>query len=289
LLYRIALAIIIVWIAIPGARQPAHARLEIGPHGNLNLAVFTIGSLGFSALVSSAAYYMYKNSPAQRAKGYPENLGMGEWYLAGYSGLSYLPAADWKFFEFPPPFQGRTAKNIEYQPGILGGIKFGRFFDTLPWFGLELEANFSRNNIRGNQGRISPPVPGGPTNIFTGPDWFMILDMQCNLLARYGFLPDKEVPFGRLQPYVGVGPGFEVIWAKDDSAKNFAIEALSGIRYMCTQNIAVFCEYKFSYQFKVEYENFRSKQPQEGTMMFDVPHHRIVFGVSYHFKNLYGN
>jgi opacity protein-like surface antigen len=118
----------------------------------------------------------------------------------------------------------------------------------------------------------------------------MIWDMQCNLLARYGFLPDKEVPFGRLQPYVGVGPGFEVIYAKDDSAKNFAIEALAGIRYMCTQNIGVFFEYKFSYQFDVEYQDFPlNKQGPKGTMMFDVPHHRIVFGVSYHFKNLYGN
>ncbi len=248
------------------------------------MIMFTVGSLGFSAV----AYYMYKNSPAQRAKGYPENLGLGEWYLAAYSGLSYLPAADWKFFKFSPPFQDRTAKNIEYQPTILGGIKFGRFFDALPWFGLELETNFSSNKIRRNQGRISPPVPGGPTNVLTQPDWLKIWDMQCNLLARYGFLPDKEVPFGRLQPYVGVGPGFEVIYGKTDAAKNFAPEALAGIRYMCTQNIAVFFEYKFSYQFKIEYEKV-SVANQKGTMTFDVPHHRIVFGVSYHFKNLYGN
>ena len=49
---------------------------------------------------------MYKNSPAQRAKGYPEELGPGEWYLALYTGLSYLPSADWKFASnFPPPYQ----------------------------------------------------------------------------------------------------------------------------------------------------------------------------------------
>ncbi len=288
---RLLLVVIITCLGIVGAVLPAQAGFFSGPDSQFNLAMFTVGSLGFSAL----AYYIYKNSPAERAKGYPENLGLGEWYLAAYSGLSYLPSADWKlasghFVQFPPPYQGKTAKNIVYEPGMLGGIKFGRYFDGLPWFGWELETNFSRNRIRGNQGRISPAVPGGPTNLLAGSDWFMIWDLQCNLLARYGFFKDKEVTFGRLQPYVGIGPGFEVIYGRTDSAKNFAIELQAGVRYMCTQNLAVFCEYKFSYQFDVEYEQVLiAKNAPEGTVRFDVPHHRLIIGVSYHFKNLYGN
>ncbi|MEW6658102.1 MAG: outer membrane beta-barrel protein [Thermodesulfobacteriota bacterium] len=246
--------------------------------------------------LSIAANYMYKNSPSERTKGYPENLGLGEWYLAGYTGLSYLPPADWAMSQdFGSNYGLRTAKNVVYQPGILGGIKFGRYFDSYPWFGVEVETTFSRNNIRGNQGRISPPVPGGPANALGGADWFMIWDTQINLLARCGFLKDKEIPFGRLQPYMGIGPGFEVIYARKDSAKNLAIEAQAGVRYMCTQNIGIFVEYKFSYQFDVEYANFLIAKrsdlgPQNGgTMVFDVPHHRFIVGVSYHFKNLYGN
>ena len=65
-------------------------------------------------------------------------------------------------------YAGRTAKNIESQPGILGGIKFGRYLDAYPWFGWEMETSFSRNRIRGDQGRISPPIPGGPTNLISG-------------------------------------------------------------------------------------------------------------------------
>ena len=275
-----------IGLSASGAIRPARANLLTGPDRNFNMAVTFIGTIGFSAI----AYYFWKNSPAERAKGYPENLGPGEWYLAAYSGLSYLPAADWKFVQFPPPFQGRTAKGIEYNKGTLGGVKFGRYLDALPWFGWEFETNFSRNIIRGAQGPISPPVPTGPPKLFRGTDWFMIWDMQLNLLARHGFLKDKEVTFGRLQPYVGIGPGFEVIYARTDSAKNFAIELLGGVRYMFTPKLAVFCEYKFSYQFGVELQQVRvGKQPPEGTLMFDVPHHRLVLGVSYHFKNLYGN
>ena len=89
---------------------------------------------------------------------------------------------------------------------------------------------------------------------------------------------------------MGIGPGLEIIYDRKDAAKNFAIETMGGVRYMFTPNLAVFCEYKFSYQFAVEYQDFTpSKEGSGGTMTFDVPHHRFVIGVSYHFKNLYGN
>jgi opacity protein-like surface antigen len=282
----ILIVVVITCFSLTPLHNPAQAGLLSGPDRNFNLAMFTLGTIGFTTL----AYYVYKNSPAERAKGYEENLGLGEWYVGAYSGLSYLPSADWQMNKFSPPFQGRTAKNVTYREAILGGVKFGRYFDRFPWFGIEMETSFSRHAIPGNQGRISPPVPGGPTNALGGSDRFYIWAMQSNLLARYGFLKDKEVPFGRLQPYVGLGPGVEILYGTNDSAKNFAIEALAGVRYMFTQNLGIFSEYKFSYQFDVEYEQVLiGKSQQAGTMTFDVPHHRFTLGVSYHFKNLYGN
>lgn len=295
--------IIIASLGVWGPGEPALAGV-LGKESGTR--IFRIGAFTYMPISAAIiANYVYKNSPAQRAKGYPEELGPGEWYLAAYAGLSYLPSADWKFAStFPPPlstdtglplggaaqYAGRTAKNIEYQPGILGGIKFGRYLDAYPWFGWETETSFSRNRIRGDQGRISPPVPGVPNNLLTGSDWFMIWSLQTNLLARYGFLKDKEVTFGRLQPYVGIGPGLEIIYGRTDSTKNFAIETMAGVRYMFTPKLAVFCEYKFSYQFAVEYEDvLAAKYGFAGTMTFNVPHHRFVLGVSYHFKNLYGN
>ncbi|MFZ5447631.1 MAG: outer membrane protein [Thermodesulfobacteriota bacterium] len=263
---------------------------QTGANQRFFFFVFTLGTIGFSAL----SYYIYKNSPAQRERGYEIELGPGEWYVGGYTGLSYLPSADWKLnSNFPPAYHDKVAKGVFYEPAILGGVKFGRYFNKYPWFGIEVETNFSRNNLRPNQGKISPPVPGGPPILFTNSDWFMIWVMQLNLLARYGFLQDKEIPFGRLQPYVGIGPGFEVIYGSTDSAKNLAYEGLAGIRYMCTRNVGIFFEYKFSYQSKVEYENIQiNKDPKglgQGTAQLDVPHHRFVVGVAYHFKNLYGN
>lgn len=283
--HALVVAIIIMFSGVLGISSTVQAAFQPS-FDFINLLAWP---LAFTSL-SIAAHYMYKNSPAERTKGYQEDLGLGEWYFGGYLGLSYLPSSDWGFLKFPPPYQGHTAKNIVYQPGPQVGLKFGRYLDCLPWFGLEVETNFSRNAHRSQNVTITPPLPNGKSSFIYTADWFMAWGIQSAMLARYGFLKDKEVTFGRLQPYVGLGPGFEIVYGKTDSFKNFAIETQAGIRYMCTKNIGIFFEYKFSYQFKVEYEGVLiDKQQPHGIMTFDFPHHRFVVGVAYHFKNLYGN
>jgi opacity protein-like surface antigen len=275
--------LIIMGLTASGARQPA---LATAKDQMFNLAVVSLGTLGFTTL----CHYAWKNSPAERARGYGENLGPGEWYFAGYSGLSLLPSQDWAFSKGFNTLRGHTA-SVKYQEAaVLGGLKFGRYFDSLPWLGLEMETNFSGHTVKQQQVTLSPPLASGQSQMILPHDRFYIWNMQVNLLLRHGLLKDKEVTFGRLQPYLGLGPGFEVIYGETDSAKNFAIETLAGLRYMCTPHLAVFVEYKFSYQFRVEIEQKRMFDPAEqGVVTFDVPHHRLILGVSYHFKNLYGN
>jgi hypothetical protein len=179
-------------------------------------------------------------------------------------------------------------------------LKFGRYFDKAPWFGMELETRFSRNNIPGKQGTITPPQPFQPSPLLSKySDWFMIWAIQVNLLARYGFLKDKEVTFGRLQPYIGLGTGFNIDYARYDSTKNFALETQAGLKYMVNKNVGIFVEYKFTYQFAIEYQDHPvyntlpnypvNALPALSTFTFDQPHHMVVLGVAWHFKNLYGN
>lgn len=276
---KLIILVIVVCLSIPMTRQSA---LAGAADQRFNLAVFALGTFG----ASNIAYYVWKNRPAARAKGYPEKLGPGEWFLAAYTGFSHLPKVDWELSG--GVLNGRTAHNVAYQPAVVGGIKFGRYYDSLPWFGWEMETNFSRHAIRAQGVRVTPAMPGG--NMLNLPrDRFYIWTMQLNLLARYGFFKDKEIPFGRLQPYIGVGPGFEIIYGESDSAKNFVVQAQAGIRYMCTAAVALFCEYKFSYQSGTEIEQKIIIPPDQTKLTFDVPHQRIVVGVSYHFKNLFGN
>ena len=103
---RLMAIILIILGCLSGVSQPASAGAFTGKNGfftgpdkTFNISTCIYGAIGFATI----AYYMYKNSPAQRAKGYPEELGPGEWYLAAYTGLSYLPSADWKFAGNSPP------------------------------------------------------------------------------------------------------------------------------------------------------------------------------------------
>jgi hypothetical protein len=38
-----------------------------------------------------------------------------------------------------------------------------------------------------------------------------VFTLAFMLAARYGFFPTKEVPFGRLQPYIALGPGIFIM------------------------------------------------------------------------------
>jgi len=83
--------------------------------------------------------------------------------------------------------------------------------------------------------------------------------------GRYGFLPDSEVPFGRLQPYVGVGPAILLVGmtpnlqlfagdtlrgvAKPDAqiAVTPALVADVGVRYMLLKNVSIDCSFRYRY------------------------------------------
>ena len=116
--------VVIVCLATTGSRQTAWALSPI----QINLVEISVATMAGSV----AAYYIWKNNPAERAKGYPENLGLGEWYVAAYSGLPLLPSADWTLSHgFNPSLNGGPLSVSYKEAAILGGVKFGRYYAAL--------------------------------------------------------------------------------------------------------------------------------------------------------------
>ncbi len=217
----------------------------------------------------------------------------GEFYGGLYLGASFATNQDLKYNGGAFLNNGLNTTTVgkfrvtnnKFDPGVLGGVKFGYFFKSIPYLGLEGETNVSPNRVRTQTRNVSPAVLGSSTVTLSDKDWINWTS-ALHIVGRYGFFKDNEVPFGRLQPYVGIGPAVVVMYDPEDSAKNFAIDAMAGIRFMMLKNVSAFVEYKYNHQFSPEMEihqfhvnNFLGVGTATLTG-YDL--HRIVVGVTYH-------
>lgn len=164
--------------------------------------------------------------------------------------------------EIPPPIPVRifTAQNISVDPAFVIGGKIGYWFsregllssnypEWMKYLGFEISLDYHnldwpRQNVTINPINLNIPLEN---------DGYMVT--ICFLfMGRYGLLPDQEVPFGRLQPYLGVGPAVfftrtHLNIGKDykstEGDVGFALE--TGIRYMVRKNISLNAAFRYRY------------------------------------------
>ncbi len=237
-------------------------------------------AVGFTAAAAAFCYFAWLNRPAAQGTVDWSLRGPGGFFIGAFTGGGFVDNSKWQF-----PFA--ETSRVRYAPSPLGGLKAGYFLHSLPYFGGEVEFMYDAHNTETKQVRLSRPVFGSTVGYLPTYHTY-VSTLAFHFLGRYGFLKDKEVPFGRLQPYVGIGPGFVILWSSTDSAKNFSLEALAGVRYMVLKNLSLFMEYKFSHQWDVEFDPARlylAAPPGEarGKATFDFTVHRFAVGIAYHF------
>ena len=255
--------------------------------GDVNSAFWV--AVGAASLLGTSAigYSIYElNRPDQ-----PRLLD-GEFYGGAYLGASFAPSQNLNYNGGAVFNDGVnlttvgkfTVSNNKFDTGVVGGIKLGYFFKCVPYLGLEGESNVSPNNVPSQTRQVSPAVLGS-TQVTMPSTSLIIWTTALHLVGRYGFLKDNEVPFGRLQPYVGIGPAVVAMYDPNDSAKNFAIDVMGGLRYMFCKNFSAFVEYKYNHQFSPELEIHQvqvNNLAGLGTATFAYDLHRVVFGLTYH-------
>jgi opacity protein-like surface antigen len=171
-----------------------------------------------------------------------------------------------------------------FNSSVIGGAALGYDFvnagfgayawpDWMKYFSFFTDFTYNRRDLRGQTWPNTPPYSSltnasipwsytargrrvnnrvpflGPNNRIESYDatWSFML------MAHYPFLPDAEVPAGRLNPYVAVGPG--IVFSNLDvgngwgsaSSVNIALVVEAGIRFMCLKNVSIDGAFRYRY------------------------------------------
>jgi len=252
-------------------------------------AIFWTSMGLFSVLGAGAiAYAVWEKSRPDQPR-----LLNGEFYAGGFLGAAFTPSQNLRYSDgfilnngLTRTSQGSaTLFSNQFNTSLTGGVKLGYFTHTIPYLGLEVESSVNNSYVNRRSLSTSRPIQGSTVATVPNDSWIN-WTTALHIVGRYGFLSDQEVPFGRLQPYVGIGPAVVVLYDEVDSAKNFGLDLMAGVRYMFTKHIGAFVEYKYNRQWDVEIESHAFYLPDgtvgRGTAHLDFDCHKVVMGVAYH-------
>ena len=190
-------------------------------------------------------------------------VASAQWFIDAYLGPAITSSSKLTF----TVFNEEQKQNLGGRSSPEFGVRVGRWLDDLqlPWLGFAFDVSYFRPAV---------DVQTVPVSVL--------------LMARYGFLKDEDFPFGRLLPYVGVGPGLFFSNANgtigfqevNDTSKNVGLDFRAGVEFRVDSNWGAFAEYRFTHvspSWSVDV--FGGKTDANTT--FDT--HHVVLGVSYRF------
>jgi hypothetical protein len=202
-------------------------------------------------------------------------------------------------------------------PAVIGGVRLGvNFVPTgtlgcnypgwMKYFGFYTDFTYHKLNVTRTTCAVTDFTDSGNFNGYF-PGQFSstgyVATWAFMFSGRYGFLPDAEVPFGRLQPFIGVGPAIMFTAMKPQAtvysgntvggyaqpSGDFAvIPALAvdaGIRYMVFPHISLELSFRYRYAQPNFKFNFTDIHGGASSLSFSPTYNLFsgLFGVAYHF------
>jgi opacity protein-like surface antigen len=166
------------------------------------------------------------------------------------------------------PIQNNLPGNVDAY--FLGGLKLGYWFtpygtagitslpDWMKYLGFYFDFSYQKLNFSNSRGTVS--FGGIPVNTVGFDTDGSLLTFAFMFAGRYGFMPDSEVPFGRLQPYIAAGPAIFVTNEKptfnignlgfspnNATQTNVGLAVETGLRYFFTKAISTEVSFKYRY------------------------------------------
>ena len=262
-----------------------------------------------------------------------------EMYVEGYVGGSFASnlGQTINMHELQSGAAGQANYHFNYagevdNPFVIGGIKVGTWFvkeGFAGWSGypewckyLGFYADFGYQKLNLNRQRLSGTdffsfnPPGTAASVVTDVGQInssgTVATWAFMFAGRYGFFPDSEVPFGRLQPYVAVGPAvmFSSMKPKlftnaatagaglgagnidltmspgNQGSVDIALAADAGIRYMALKNVSFDISFKYRYAqptYQFAGQNAIDAVPARFTLNPSLNLYSFQAGVAYHF------
>jgi hypothetical protein len=239
-------------------------------------------------------------------------LCAAEMYVGLYGGINLASSSGGHL---------RSANNLNWDPTAIGGLKIGTWFvkegtlgfnypEWMKYFGFEFDFGYNRLTASGNYAIVGPGAPIDALGnqelrrtarqiaalvASTGTINRYRLDGECidfafMFLGRYGFFADSDVPFGRLQPYIGVGPAILVnsmsgsltgLSLGTATAVNIALQTEAGVRYMALKNVSLYSA--FRYRYSANSYDFHYAGVKANTGNITLNQFSFIFGAAYHF------
>lgn len=193
-----------------------------------------------------------------------------------------------------------TLRERSADPAFIGGITLGYDFvkegfggynypDWMKYFSFAVDFTYNRRVYPEQTNRKEQ---AGQISQFTVPRIHETMPVLSFLfIGHYGFLPDSEVPNGRLHPYIGVGPGivFSAVDAADvgrSESVDIALVAETGLRLFCLKNVSVDTAFRYRY-FSVTHSHTITRNHMVGGIIqevsLDVNSFSFLVRASYHF------
>jgi opacity protein-like surface antigen len=252
-----------------------------------------------------------------------------EWMADLYLGATYTPRSNIKVDTsvagtsvdtisdngiFVDRATNKRATKIDSAPSF--GVRFGYWFQDVPYLGLGLDGSYSRPNIRSQtfQHSTSFTDSAGDTVTVILPVRLQDADLSVvtisfDLLLRWPLFKSPEFPTGRLQPYVTAGPALFVATATAGGASFFPqvtadsagdgtlVQSVNrtsqsvtdtswgpkvggGLAWQLRKDVALFAEYRFMH-FSPTFE--LHDVGGKTTLKTDLDIHAVLAGISFRF------
>ena len=176
-------------------------------------------------------------------------------------------------------------KDVDLDPGFTVGLRLGYWVESLPFLGLGLDGFYfslpvpSQNvdstvNVSGKI--FNHPISSSSSGKVHLPSFDLpSAGFSPQLMLRRPLMTSDEMPKGRFQPYIGLGPAWAVTIDTDKAALILGGLVRGGLSFQLFSHLSLFAEYRYSF-----FPNFELRDKSGLHFQTDLDTHNVVGGIS---------